>query len=115
MTEAIFSVATREDMEAFYGKPMTRSFVAIKGEVDGEVRGIGGAMWDGYWYAFMDVREDYSARPREFVVGVRRAMELLDKRALRLVATPEREESIGFLEHFNFSAIAPGVYERRNC
>ena len=113
MSKMEFRTATKTDMRQYYGSEVQNSFVALVASKDGEVKGIGGAIWEGRWFAFMDIKPGYEPLPKEVVKATHLALALLGRRALRLFAQPRDDKAIGFLNHYGFT-LDNGIYERRS-
>lgn len=83
----IIRPATKDDIVAFSGYTINPTTKAWVGEIDGEIVGVAGFIFEkGFWYGFCDIKDD---RVREFPMTVVRAslrgMEEMKARGTKLI------------------------------
>lgn len=107
-------VATKEDVEQFYGKDPEFTFKGFTGVQDGEIMGVCGVYFiQGIAVVFSEIKEGISKKL--VVMGIRKIMELADSLPYKVYATTETSQhlliKLGFRET-TIRGVIGRVYER---
>lgn len=85
-TKLLVRPATRQDVEAFAGKPNAQTVRAFVGDLDGKIIAIGGvAVVKGRHYAFLDLDEEARGYKMHIMRTALRMMQDASKRGVRFI------------------------------
>lgn len=111
-SDFVIRPATREDVEAWYGKGQKRSLRAIVGTLDGEVVAIAGVYRDKeFMVGIAGLKPHARHRKRDAVRMAREGVKLLQNYSL-VVAFADKDEKTadGLIGHLGFEHVGPTEY-----
>jgi hypothetical protein len=95
--------ATREEVEAFYGRSVLWTMDAYVAVLNGQTIAAGGVYYEnGYAVAFCDFRPEMRHYRKTIVEGARLFLELFSDRLVTARAEPGEPTALRFLERLGF-------------